>query len=82
MVTLREQKDVLMTLQSAEIMDAVLRQPPLLVLLFSPPARPQPTDSVMSSFFARVVAHLMSHRGVDLMSWLKVDPSCPEIRAE
>lgn len=68
-----------MWLQSPQILDAVVRQPVYLLILFSPPQRSQPSDGVMSGFFARVVAHLMSHRGADLMSWLRVDSYLPTL---
>ena len=60
------------TLQSPQILDAVVGQPIYLLILFTPPKAPLSTDSVMSSFFARVVAHLMTHRGTELISWLRV----------
>ena len=51
--------------------------PELFELLFTSSGVPHESDSVMATYFARVVAHILTQRGSELMDWLKVPASHP-----
>ena len=63
--------------QSDEILEAVASNPELFELLFTASDVPHESDSVMATYFARVVAHVLTQRGSELVAWLKVTASHP-----
>ena len=69
-------------MQSDEVLEAVASNPELFELLFTSSDVPHESDTVMATYFARVVAHILTQRGSELMDWLKVPASNPTKRLD
>lgn len=60
-------------LQSDQVLDGITSQNGLLESLFEYPGSEEPLDAVTSTFFARIVTHIVRSRAASVLGWLQVE---------